>query len=247
MVGPSRVANTSGVSPKVRQQTSSSSRDLALTVRSLVSRERGPLRLQEAPGAPNSNAHARPHLHLGGVALRKLPPSADGDAQVRVSSFPACSSVWRAATDDPPRLLSEPKVKKVENPKFKEEEEALRKRFTEQVKMEEARFRQWEQHLIAERDRLNKDLEQAHGSVSLLHNSSTHTSDDVHLSPADPSRVSKSSSTASDKAERRATARPPADKPLAGAKRTHLFTPSLTTLLSLSLPTEGSRVPLFFW
>jgi len=59
-------------------------------------------------------------------------------------------------------------VKKVENPKFKEEEEAvrleffslksplsfwiligktsslqLRKRFTEQVKMEEARFRQW--------------------------------------------------------------------------------------------------------
>jgi septin family protein len=83
------------------------------------------------------------------------------------------------------RFRSEPKVKKVENPKFKEEEEAvrsvsfafsftlrlppcrkacsasrllgeisdasrslrfvpqLRKRFTEQVKMEEARFRQW--------------------------------------------------------------------------------------------------------
>lgn len=31
--------------------------------------------------------------------------------------------------------------------------------------MEEARFRQWEQHLIAERDRLNKDLEQAHRSL----------------------------------------------------------------------------------
>lgn len=60
------------------------------------------------------------------------------------------------------RKFGEPKVKRVDNPKFKEEEEGLRKRFTEQVKMEEARFRQWEQHLIAERDRLNKDLEQAH-------------------------------------------------------------------------------------
>ncbi|GAA5974014.1 hypothetical protein JCM11641_008213 [Rhodosporidiobolus odoratus] len=66
------------------------------------------------------------------------------------------------------RKFGEPKVKKVDNPKFKEEEEALRKRFTEQVKMEEARFRQWEQHLIAERDRLNKDLEQAHGSIKQL-------------------------------------------------------------------------------
>ncbi|GAA5975489.1 hypothetical protein JCM21900_003570 [Sporobolomyces salmonicolor] len=66
------------------------------------------------------------------------------------------------------RKFGEPKVKKVENPKFKEEEEALRKRFTEQVKMEEARFRQWEQHLIAERDRLNKDLEQAHGQIKAL-------------------------------------------------------------------------------
>ncbi|BGP53121.1 hypothetical protein JCM8202_004204 [Rhodotorula sphaerocarpa] len=66
------------------------------------------------------------------------------------------------------RKFGEPKVKKVENAKFKEEEEALRKRFTEQVKMEEARFRQWEQHLIAERDRLNKDLEQAHGQIKSL-------------------------------------------------------------------------------
>ncbi len=47
------------------------------------------------------------------------------------------------------RKFGEPKVKKVENPKFKEEEEALRKRFTEQVKAEEARFRQWEQHVSA--------------------------------------------------------------------------------------------------
>ncbi|GMK58470.1 hypothetical protein CspeluHIS016_0505020 [Cutaneotrichosporon spelunceum] len=66
------------------------------------------------------------------------------------------------------RKFGEPKVKKLENPKFKEEEEALRRRFTENVKVEEARFRQWEQHLIAERDRLNKDLEQAHTSIKAL-------------------------------------------------------------------------------
>jgi len=47
------------------------------------------------------------------------------------------------------RKFGEPKVKKVDNPKFKEEEEQLRKRFTEQVKAEEARFRQWEQHVCA--------------------------------------------------------------------------------------------------
>ena len=45
------------------------------------------------------------------------------------------------------RKFGEPRVKKSDNPKFKEEEEALRKRFTEQVKNEESRFRQWEQHV----------------------------------------------------------------------------------------------------
>ncbi|KAA1077216.1 hypothetical protein PGTUg99_009993 [Puccinia graminis f. sp. tritici] len=64
--------------------------------------------------------------------------------------------------------FGEPKVKKLDNPKFKEEEETLRKRFTEQVKLEESRFRSWEQHLIAERDRLNKDLEQAHSAIKVL-------------------------------------------------------------------------------
>jgi cell division control protein 12 len=66
------------------------------------------------------------------------------------------------------RKFGEPRVRKVDNPKFKEEEEALRKRFTEQVKAEETRFRQWEQHLIAERDRLNKDLELAHSAIKGL-------------------------------------------------------------------------------
>ncbi|KAJ3577012.1 hypothetical protein NP233_g16 [Leucocoprinus birnbaumii] len=66
------------------------------------------------------------------------------------------------------RKFGEPKVKKTDNPKFKEEEEGLRKKFTEQVKAEEARFRKWEQHLIAERDRLNKDLEEAHSAIKQL-------------------------------------------------------------------------------
>lgn len=52
--------------------------------------------------------------------------------------------------------------------RFKEEEDALRKRFTEQVKVEEARFRQWEARLMSERDRLNKDLEAEHGAVKAL-------------------------------------------------------------------------------
>lgn len=67
------------------------------------------------------------------------------------------------------RKFGEARPRKLDNPKFKEEEESLRKRFTEQVKKEEARFRQWEQKLISERDRLNKDLESTHAAyVSLL-------------------------------------------------------------------------------
>ena len=45
------------------------------------------------------------------------------------------------------RKFGEPKVKRLENPKFKEEEEQLRRKFTEQVKAEEARFRHWEQQV----------------------------------------------------------------------------------------------------
>lgn len=62
------------------------------------------------------------------------------------------------------RKFGEARPRKLDNPKFKEEEENLRKRFTEQVKIEEQRFRQWEQKLIAERDRLNKDLEATHAA-----------------------------------------------------------------------------------
>lgn len=62
------------------------------------------------------------------------------------------------------RKFGEARPRKLDNPKFKEEEEALRKRFTEQVKIEEQRFRTWEQKLISERDRLNKDLEATHAA-----------------------------------------------------------------------------------
>ncbi|KAJ5908541.1 hypothetical protein N7495_001223 [Penicillium taxi] len=66
------------------------------------------------------------------------------------------------------RKFGEARPRKLDNPKFKEEEENLRKRFTEQVKVEEQRFRQWEQKLISERDRLNKDLEATHAAIKSL-------------------------------------------------------------------------------
>ncbi|KAI9268161.1 Septin-domain-containing protein [Phascolomyces articulosus] len=66
------------------------------------------------------------------------------------------------------RKFGEPKVKKYENPKHREKEDSLRKVFTEQVKSEENRFRQWEQQLIQERDRLNKDLEAQHAQIKAL-------------------------------------------------------------------------------
>ncbi|KAI7875597.1 Septin [Lichtheimia hyalospora FSU 10163] len=58
------------------------------------------------------------------------------------------------------RKFGDPRTQPTENAKFKEEEEMLRKRFTEQVKAEEGRFRKWEQQLLSERDRLHKELEQ---------------------------------------------------------------------------------------
>ncbi|KAG1062209.1 hypothetical protein G6F41_011696 [Rhizopus arrhizus] len=45
------------------------------------------------------------------------------------------------------RKFGEPKQKKYENPKFKEDEEQLRLNFTKQVKEEENRFRQWESQI----------------------------------------------------------------------------------------------------
>jgi cell division control protein 12 len=39
------------------------------------------------------------------------------------------------------------RAKKYDNPKHREKEDALRKVFTEQVRQEENRFRQWEQQV----------------------------------------------------------------------------------------------------
>lgn len=66
------------------------------------------------------------------------------------------------------RKFGEARAHTFNNPKFKEEENRLRKLFIEQVQAEEQRFRQWEQNLIAERDRLNKDLETTHAAIRQL-------------------------------------------------------------------------------
>ncbi|KAM9895792.1 hypothetical protein OXX80_002634 [Metschnikowia pulcherrima] len=60
------------------------------------------------------------------------------------------------------------KPRRLHNPKFKEEEEALKKFFTEQVKAEEQRFRQWETNIVNERNRLNQDLEDMQAKLKTL-------------------------------------------------------------------------------
>lgn len=61
-----------------------------------------------------------------------------------------------------------PARKMSHNPKYKEEENALKKYFTDQVKAEEQRFRQWEQNIINERGRLNGDLEDLQSKVKKM-------------------------------------------------------------------------------
>lgn len=63
------------------------------------------------------------------------------------------------------------RLRRVHNPKFKEEEEALKKYFTEQVKAEEQRFKQWELNIVTERHRLNKDLEEVQATIKDLEES----------------------------------------------------------------------------
>ncbi|CUM63077.1 uncharacterized protein PRCAT00000642001 [Priceomyces carsonii] len=60
------------------------------------------------------------------------------------------------------------KPRRLHNPKFKEEEDALKKFFTEQVKAEEHRFRQWETNIVNERNRLNQDLEEMQSKLKTL-------------------------------------------------------------------------------
>lgn len=60
------------------------------------------------------------------------------------------------------------KPRRLHNPKFKEEEDDLKKFFTEQVKAEEQRFRQWETNIVNERNRLNLDLEEIQSKLKRL-------------------------------------------------------------------------------
>ncbi|CCC71509.1 hypothetical protein NCAS_0H01990 [Naumovozyma castellii] len=70
--------------------------------------------------------------------------------------------------DDPSLPVKAPARKLSHNPKYKEEENALKKYFTDQVKAEEQRFRQWEQNIVNERTRLNGDLEEIQSKVKKL-------------------------------------------------------------------------------
>ncbi|ODV62249.1 septin CDC12 [Ascoidea rubescens DSM 1968] len=54
------------------------------------------------------------------------------------------------------------------NPLFRKDEEQLKNYFTEKVKTEESRFRQWEQNIVNERNRLNKDLEAVQQQIKEL-------------------------------------------------------------------------------
>ncbi|KAK6463165.1 Cdc12 septin [Scheffersomyces coipomensis] len=74
-------------------------------------------------------------------------------------------------TNENGEVVKKPTAKKprrLHNPKFKEEEDALKKFFTEQVKAEEQRFRQWETNIVNERNRLNQDLEELQSQMKTL-------------------------------------------------------------------------------
>lgn len=76
---------------------------------------------------------------------------------------------YRAAQLDENDRDQAPKTtRRNHNPKFKEEEDALKRFFTEQVKAEEQRFRQWESNIVNERNRLNLDLEDMQAKVKVL-------------------------------------------------------------------------------
>lgn len=81
----------------------------------------------------------------------------EGNSQGADESNPSSTVPVRA----PARKLSH-------NPKYKDEENALKKYFTDQVKAEEQRFRQWEQNIVNERIRLNGDLEEIQNKVKKL-------------------------------------------------------------------------------
>lgn len=70
--------------------------------------------------------------------------------------------------DDPFIPARAPARKLSHNPAYKQEENALKKYFTDQVKAEEQRFRQWEQNIVTERSKLNSDLEEIQQKVKKM-------------------------------------------------------------------------------
>lgn len=73
-----------------------------------------------------------------------------------------------AEANDPALPVRAPARKLTHNPKYKEEENSLKKYFTDQVKAEEQRFRQWEQNIVNESIRLNGDLEEIQEKVKKM-------------------------------------------------------------------------------
>ncbi|CDF87274.1 probable Cell division control protein 12 [Zygosaccharomyces bailii ISA1307] len=73
-----------------------------------------------------------------------------------------------AEENDPAFPVRAPARKLSHNPRYKEEENSLKKYFTDQVKAEEQRFRQWEQNIVNESIRLNGDLEDMQNKVKKL-------------------------------------------------------------------------------
>lgn len=81
--------------------------------------------------------------------------------RLRLEGTPSMDDLSSVPHPAPARKLSH-------NPKFKEEENALKKYFTDQVKAEEQRFRQWEQNIVNERIRLNGDLEEVQANIKKI-------------------------------------------------------------------------------
>jgi cell division control protein 12 len=128
------------------------------------------------------------------------------------------------------RKFGEARPRRLDNPKFKEEEENLRKRFTEQVKVEEQRFRTWEQKLIGERDRLNKDLEGTHAAyVILLLSQAMLFTDNVSTQ-----YHSTQAGTRADARLRRPQPRTPIDDPRRATKHAQHFPTIFTTTVEMS-------------
>ncbi|AOA64838.1 Component of the septin ring, required for cytokinesis [Komagataella phaffii CBS 7435] len=69
-------------------------------------------------------------------------------------------------SDDVPERSHE--ISRINNPKFLEEEKALRQAFSNQVKVEEQRFKQWEQNINTERARLNHDLSEIQEQIKQM-------------------------------------------------------------------------------